>query len=781
MFIQIYYIWKKLKHFWKQKWWYGKTLNKLDFFINKKFDEYQVIDNSEYNKIIEKEIKYNEKKYAEEEYHIKEEYLKLKSNILDMKVAKLDILNNERENEIVSNIKLKLSWEEIETTNDYPKVLYTSVGIISIEDKDFQKIKLRSKIEEENPQISSFNKMIKFLKEKNINYKILVRDITLDYDSPIFKTNIKIDEIKYESLLKNYCDFLTQLWTSKKKIIHVDDFIKVFTDNNIPIYKTFITKGIAGFDNFQVTLRNNIPVDIKELNFIKSKFKDLFDISVFNPSQLRLSNIRWQTDRIIEYKVNNSIIFLPWKVSMKYPFFCKEIDNDKKIWKNITKNVNYWYLKKILIENNFSTENSIGYGFLNSNLFFKEVIGYYYNNSIVNYKAFELLMLLYKTNSWKIKSLFFQGKELNELENDYFNKIPTLIKDKKEKLFYKNSIDKIAKNTKKDYIKIESFVDRFFYTKDVNKIFYAFYTAEQENRKDFNDLTLKEKNNFRNIYNYQTNLKDNFKTFWLKKNNTNGVNYVNAILTKNKNIQKYKNIFLYDLYFTLLKGTQKLDLILDKKKEKTKIIQEKIMQLQDNLSMDEDFFKLWYSTLNNYFLSFLKTWDKKRIFHLFIQLSPLLLNKGIIKDKDLSLFEKAIKNNKFYEYKIIWELNNNFFLNQIENIFNKKIWKEGLIEQFKLLNEEKVISSSKWFFYKNKEKLKINILNKIKDNFNTNYRKWNRFNTIRYTIYYIKYITDKFWFSPYEILYEFENMFYEELKTYNKEHWNYKDLINKIL
>jgi hypothetical protein len=90
-------------------------------------------------------------------------------------------------------------------------VLYTSVGIISIEDKDFQKIKLRSKIEEENPQISSFNKMIKFLKEKNINYKILVRDITLDYDSPIFKTNIKIDEIKYESLLKNYCDFLTQL------------------------------------------------------------------------------------------------------------------------------------------------------------------------------------------------------------------------------------------------------------------------------------------------------------------------------------------------------------------------------------------------------------------------------------------------------------------------------------------------------------------------------------------------------------------------------------------
>ena len=162
MFIQIYYIWKKLKHFWKQKWWYGKTLNKLDFFINKKFDEYQVIDNNEYNKIIEKEIKYNEKKYAEEEYHIKEEYLKLKSNILDMKVAKLDILNNERENEIVSNIKLKLSWEEIETTNDYPKVLYTSVGIISIEDKDFQKIKLRSKIEEENPQISSFNKMIKF-------------------------------------------------------------------------------------------------------------------------------------------------------------------------------------------------------------------------------------------------------------------------------------------------------------------------------------------------------------------------------------------------------------------------------------------------------------------------------------------------------------------------------------------------------------------------------------------------------------------------------------------
>jgi len=88
-----------------------------------------------------------------------------------------------------------------------------------------------------------------------------------------------------------------------------------------------------------------------------------------------------------------------------------------------------------------------------------------------------------------------------------------LIKDKKEKLFYKNSIDKIVKNTKKDYIKIESFVDRFFYTKDVNKIFYAFYTAEQENRKDFNDLTLKEKNNFRNIYNYQTNLKDNFKTF----------------------------------------------------------------------------------------------------------------------------------------------------------------------------------------------------------------------------------------------------------------------------
>lgn len=784
MFIQIYHIWKKIKHFWKQRWWYGKTLNKLDFFIEKKFNEAFVEDEELYNETLKKELQYNEKKYAEEEYNTKKSYLKLKANVLEEKEPKLDILNNEVEKELVSNIKLKLSGEEIETTKDFPKVLYTTVGIIDIDDKDFRRLKLKKRIDEQEEWISSFNKMQRYLNKEKIPYNIIVRDITLDYDSPIFKTEIKIDEVKYENILENYSNFLTQLGKSKKKIIHVDDFLKVFTENYIPIYKTFLTKGIAWFDNFQITLRNNIPIDIKELNFIRSKFKGIFDISVFNASQLRLANIRGETDRSVEYRINDKLIRLPWKVSMRHPIFCKSISREGKLGKDITKNINYWYLKKLLIENNFTTENSIWYGFLNSNLFFKEVLGYYYDNIILNHKAFELLSLFYPCSPWKIKSLFFQGKDLNDLEYDYYSKIDDFIKDKKERTAFRTTMNKIYKNTKQDFSKIINFLDRFYYSKDVNKIFYAFYTAEQENRKDFKELTLKEKNNFRNIYNYQTNVKDNnFKTFGLKKINANGVNYVNATLEKNENIQQWKNIFLYDFYFTMLNGLKNSEFNLDKKKIKLKSLQEMIRTLQEKPSVDEAFFKLGYSVLNSYLFLFLKSWNKEKITKLLLKLKPLLLNNKNLSEKDFKSFEKSCKEKKYHKFKVFDSLNETFFLEQVEKFLNKETKKEEIIEQCKMLKEKETLSkvlSNYQLDYKKYNKTKITLLEKIKKNFETNYKRGNRFNTIRYTMYYIKFVSNRFWIPAQELLSEFENMFYTELKIYDKEHWDYDNLTSII-
>lgn len=882
MFLQIYNIWRKLKSFSKPKWWYWVSLNKLDNNINHAFhiaylssewfENYKKTlaseeeknslaykfkdalrrkinifstkkpikkENSNYDEKLEKrtEIDYNQfitDSLIADTLGIAE-MVDINEVMKDEEKYSLSFLNEEKinlkdkkERKIENEINSKKSAKEILFNDKYNKVLYTSVAIIYIENKDFFSLWLDKKIESQDDDISGFNKLVNYLKSRKIPYKILVRDITLDYDNPIFNTKITLLDPTLKGVKDGYINFLKQLWKNNKKFVNPKDIITEFKRKKIPIYKIFYTKGIDNFYNFQITLRCTSPIRLEELSLIRSKLNGIFDISLFNPAQLRLSAIRWNIERDMWYSINGANINYPFAVKSFHSLYCHSLNKDWKIkYNKLNNKINFNTFKDILFNNHFVNKNSIGFWYKYAKSFFKKVIKHYYEETLNNYKAITILKEMYKNeNEKRLLDYFFEGYSLEDIPHWAIKKVEKKFPNPEQKFFFKTAFLNAKKESKKElneilshFLRLEqntSFTSESFYNyfiawnkqDKIKKNTKVSKTNEIDEFKSYKDLDSKEKNKYRNLFNYYQ--KGEFKTISIMEvNKDSWVSFMKSIINNNSLIKEYYNIFLISLYFKLKekiinklvseKGsnlwiTEKMLTVYDKDIIK---IKETIRYLKDNL-IDKNLklFKTSYYLLWKETFSYFWKWWIDKILEFLWNNKNFLIKENIIKEENINIVFKKLKENitkKSWSYiiqedeeikEIFKKINNNTLLKRLITKYTKDYEKERQDDFTKILKNSSdalLAEERKYKIHKKNTNKTIEIIfTRIRDNFNKHYRVGNRFNVLRYTMYYIKAISSYYNISPYLILDEFERSFANEIEIYNKEHKNY-ETIKKII
>lgn len=599
----------------------------------------------------------------------------------------------------------------------YWKFVYASSWILYIPNKFFYDKQLVKIINDNN--YKWFNKLRDFCEKEKIPYQILFKDIVLDYDNPIYNENFIdntkkdiLTEIDVKEIIENFFININKFW-QKKKIFLFKDVIKELKDNWIYPFKVFLTKNIAWFNNFQITIRFKEFVPFEDILKMKKYLKDFFDISVLNPSQLRLYESNEKSKRRIGFKVFGTTIYQTNYVINKY-----------KNWMstNYIKLLSFFKDKKFCSWNNMVSLREKSYNFI------LKIIEEYYLWTKINYFCFKTLKeILWIDKEDSIRKVYFLDRKVEALSSKYFKVIHTKIVDKEIRDKLMESIKEFENIQIEKYSKIKKLFKKYKDKRWVSLYdFFNLYTWK--NIEEYKKLSTKDKVKFRNVFQYYKKWEEE-KTFLVqKKNKERNTNWFKTLLKSNENILEKKDIFLEEFFTKIIENSKK-----------------------------------WIYKKNNYTLSKIK----KRTKVVF---------------------------NSFSYYNIYKKLENT-----IENL--KKIWfdDEKSMEDIQILFSYWLQTMSKWLFYyvknwwkkkEQKEKkeflpkeqnIEKYIMDKLSYNFHKNFYAWNRYNTLTYSLYYIKSISKIKSLDANHLLNVFENKFSEYIGNYNKDNNNNYTNIRKIL